>query len=56
MPETTRALRPYPHGAPACYLARPASVPITTLHHRPSAGRARPAGSGNTFPPERTTR
>ena len=40
MPETTRALRPYPHGAPACYLARPASVWITAPRRRPvRAGR-----------------
>ena len=56
MPSTTRSLRSRPRGAPACYLARPASVWITALRRRPPAGPERPAGGGETFPPERTTR
>jgi hypothetical protein len=37
MPATTRSPQSRPHGAPAYYLARPASVWITVLHRRPPA-------------------
>jgi hypothetical protein len=40
MPATTRSPRSRPPGAPACYLARPASVWITAPRRRPiRAGR-----------------
>ena len=42
MPATTRSPRSRPHSAPAYYLARPASVWITTLHRQP--GRLAAAG------------
>jgi hypothetical protein len=53
MSETTRSPRSRPNGAPAYCLARPASVWITAGHRRPPG---RPAGSGQTFPPERNPR
>jgi hypothetical protein len=53
---TTRSPQSRPHGAPAYYLARPASVWITALHTRPPAGPEQPAGSGTTLPPERNPR
>jgi hypothetical protein len=56
MPVTTRAPQSRPHGAPAYYLARPASVWIAALHRKLPAGRWRPAASGTTFSPERNTR
>jgi hypothetical protein len=37
MPATARSPQSRPHGAPAYYLARPASVWITVLHRRPPA-------------------
>jgi len=45
MPVIIRSPRSRPHGAPAYYLARPASVWITALHRR-----------GTACQPERTTR
>jgi len=56
MPATTRSPRSRPPSAPAYYLARPASAWITALHRQPLAAPGRPAGSGETFPPERNTR
>jgi hypothetical protein len=56
MPVITRSPPSRPHGAPAYYLARPASVWITALHRRPPAATQRPAASGTTCQPERTTR
>ena len=56
MPATTRSQRSRPHGAPAYYLARPASVWITALHRQPPADPERRAGSGTTCQPERNTR
>jgi hypothetical protein len=53
MPSTTRSPQPRPHGAPAYYLARPASVWIAALHRQPPAGPERSAGS---VQPERTSR
>ena len=38
MPAPTRSPRSRPHGAPADYLARPASVWITAFHRQPPAG------------------
>jgi len=35
MPATTRSPRSRPPGAPACYLARPASVRVTVPRRRP---------------------
>ena len=52
MPATTRSPMSRPPGAPAYYLARPASVWITALHTRPP----RPAGYGTTLLPERNPR
>jgi hypothetical protein len=49
MPVITRSPRSRPHGAPAYYLARPASVWITAVHRRHLG---RPAGSGERFSPE----
>jgi hypothetical protein len=56
MPVITRSPRSRPHSAPAYYLGRPASVWITALHRQPPAAPERPAGSGTTCQPERTTR
>jgi len=56
MPAATRSPQSRPHSAPACYLARPASVWITALHGRPPADPERLAGGGNTIPPEGNTR
>ena len=52
MPLHTRSPRSRPASAPACYLARPASVWITAVHRQPPG---LPVGSGNTFPPEKGT-
>ena len=41
MPATTSSPRSRPHGAPAYYLARPASVWITVLQH-PRSGAISP--------------
>jgi len=38
MPAPTRYPRSRPYGAPAYYLARPASVWITAFHRQPPAG------------------
>jgi len=54
MPAPTRSPRSRPYGAPAYYLARPASVWITAFHRQPPAGPQQPAGT--TLPPERTPR
>jgi hypothetical protein len=35
MPTNTRSPQPRPHGAPACYLARPASLRVTALGCQP---------------------
>ena len=56
MPVIIRSPRSRPHGAPAYYLAWPASVWITALRPKPPAGPQRPAASGTTCQPERTTR
>ena len=56
MPATTRSPRSRPHGAPAYYLARPASVWITARHTRPPADPEHPAGNGTTLPSERNPR
>jgi len=53
MPATISTPRSRPNGAPAYYLARPASAWITALH-RPLP--ERPAGSGEMFPSARNTR
>jgi hypothetical protein len=42
MPSTTRSPQSRPHGAPAYYLARPASVWITVLHRQPPAALQQP--------------
>ena len=52
----TRSPQSRPHGAPAYYLARPATVWITALHTRPPVGPQRPASSGTTLPPGRNPR
>ena len=36
MPENIRSPQPVPHGAPAYYLARPASVWLTVFNRRPA--------------------
>jgi hypothetical protein len=56
MPVIVRSPRFRPHGAPAYYLARPASVWITALHRQPPTAPERPAGSGTTCQPEGTAR
>ena len=53
MPATTSTPQSRPNGAPAYYLARPASAWIIALHHRPPE---RPAGSDETFPSALSTR
>jgi hypothetical protein len=45
MPATTRSPQSRPHGAPAYYLARPASWWITVLHRQP------PYAGGLAHPP-----
>jgi len=52
MPAITQAPQSRPHGAPAYYLGRPASVWLMARHTRPQ----RPAGSGTTLPSERNPR
>jgi hypothetical protein len=56
MPAPTRSPRSRPHGAPAYYLARPASMWITALHTCAPADPEQLAGTGTTLPPERTPR
>ena len=56
MPATTRSPQPRPHGAPAYYLGRPASMWITALHTCAPADPEQLAGTGTTLPPERTPR
>jgi hypothetical protein len=53
MPAITRSPQSRPHGAPAYYLARPATVWITALHRRPPG---RQADSGQTVPSARNAR
>ena len=56
MPAPTGSPRSCPHGAPAYYLARPASVWITAFYRQPLADPQQPTGVGTTLPPERTPR
>jgi len=56
MPAPNPSPRFRPPGAPAYYLARPATMWITILRTRPPASPPRPAGGGTTLPPGRNPR